>query len=215
MICGPPDVCCRSCGFAGNLCGSGQPETAAGEVEKPGGGVAATLDVRHARYVGLQVGVTGLPTQNSEGPPYGPRIVSKRTLVAANAFVCTAGRWGCRCAAVAGHEFSAINIRAKANATSSLRSATSWISMRTSGESWSDANRASSDSRPCCAACPGAGSAWVRPRSPGRERARGGGDRRLRCPQRDSDQRCRPRWSHGVGAYANVLTGSQESDGES
>ena len=30
--------------------------------------MAATLDVRHARYVGLQVGVTGLPTQNSEGP---------------------------------------------------------------------------------------------------------------------------------------------------
>ena len=37
--------------------------------------MAATLDVRHARYVGLQVGVTGLPTQNSEGPVYGERQV--------------------------------------------------------------------------------------------------------------------------------------------
>ena len=30
--------------------------------------MAATHDVRHAPYVGLQVGVKGLPTQNSEGP---------------------------------------------------------------------------------------------------------------------------------------------------
>ena len=32
--------------------------------------MAATHDFRHARYVGLQVGVAGLPTQNSEGPVF-------------------------------------------------------------------------------------------------------------------------------------------------